>query len=336
MNEFTIPERPLDRFIELYDALRERKKWYESVMPLRYSALTLATVPGSAREITERIFAIADDLKSRAGWFGPLNSPIRFAVAAVLHADGDSAASFCKDVERIQKLMREEKMRRGAAYEVLAIMILRRTGERRSLSAVDVRRFAALFRRLREDHRWLTGADDYPMCALLSATGDPVEEIGPRVESCYRALRQGGLSQGNPLQSASHILYFCPRETKAAVEQFLALRDEFRAAKIRIFQTDYDELAALAFLDHDARAIVARVKEHRVPLSNLRPKPDRNTSFSLACGTTFLDLVRRDRDFKEIHDARLLVQIQGILAAQQAAAVAAVAATSAAAAASSS
>lgn len=335
MNEFTIPAQPLERFIELYDALRERKKWYESVMPLRYSALTLATVPGSAREITARIFKIADDLKARAGWFGPLNSPIRFAVAAVLHADGQSAEEFCRDVERIQQLMRNEKLRRGSAYEVLAIMILRRTSQGTRLSATDIRRFASVFRRLREDHRFLTGADDYPMCALLSATGDPVEEIGPRVEACYRALRRGGLSTGNPLQSASHILYFCPRDTDDAVAHFLALRDEFRAAKIRIFQTDYDELAALAFLDHDARTIVARVREHRIPLSRLRPKPDRNTSFSLACGTAFLDLVRRDRDFKEIHDARLLVQIQGILAAQQAAAVAAVAATSAAAAASS-
>lgn len=335
-SQFVLPERPLERFIELYAALRERKRWYDSVLPLRYSALTLATMPGSAQEVTDSILDLADRLKRAAGWFGPLNSPVRFVVAAVLYRDRRRVESFCSEVDRWRDALRAERLPRGAIYEVIAYLILQRTAAGTRTGSPDAQRFAAVFRRLREDHRFLTGADDYPACALLAGTDDAVERIGPEVEACYQQLRRKGFPIGNPLQTASHVLYFSPRPTPDAVRQFVALRDAFREAKIRIFQSDFDELAVLAFLEQDARRIVDLVVRHRRGVAEIRPRPDRSTSFSLACGTAFLELVRASQTLGTLHDATVLMQLQAVIAAQQAVAMAAAAGAASAAAASSS
>ena len=338
-----IPKDPLERFVELHAALVRRRKWYDSVMPLRYSAITVATTEGTAEELTEKIFSYAGSLKESAGWFGPLNSSIRFSVASVLVQAGVRPESFSRRVEELRSVFREEKLPRGAIYEVLAVLVLDRSKEEgRRANRSDVRRLAAIFRRLKEDRRWLTQADDFPACALLVSTGDEPEEIGPRVKDAYSRLRKAGLPPGNPLQAASHILYFCPVATDRAVDRFLELRRAFRALRLRVFQTEFDELAILSFLDTDADRLAQRVKTHREVLRDrLRPRPDRGTALSLAASTAFLEVLaeaqHRGRGQGRLAlDAGTLMQVQSVLAAQQTAAIAAVAATSAGAAAASS
>jgi hypothetical protein len=110
-----------------------------------------------------------------------------------------------------------------------------------------------------------------------------------------------------------------------ACARFEALWHEFRARGLRMLASDYDEIALLAFAPGTPSAIASRVLEHRASITALRPKPDRNTSFSLACGTAFLELVGSDRALRRLSRIQATVQIQSVLRARQAAATAAAA-----------
>jgi hypothetical protein len=58
MTEISQPERPLERFLELLDALLIEKRWFHDPTALRFAASSLLTTAGSARHI-------ASELRSR-------------------------------------------------------------------------------------------------------------------------------------------------------------------------------------------------------------------------------------------------------------------------------
>ena len=328
-----LPEDPLERFTAIYAALNAERSWRESASPLRFAALTAVTCPGEAHEVAEAIRDMAAAVKERAGWFGQLNSPLRFILSAMLVQRGDDAGAFLAEVERVREMFREAGLRRGGIYETMAIWVLRTDADLGPVTVETVERMRALYEVMKGYHWWLTGPDDFPACAILVGQEGTPEAIGAAIEQIYRALHDLGSSRGNPLQSAANLLYLSRLEPREAARRFHALADGFRAADVAIWQSDYDEVAILAFLDHPTGRIVERVLDRRRHMAALRPKPDRSLTFNLAASIAFIELVRCDRELKQISDAKALLDMQAILNAQQAAACAA--ATSAAVAASS-
>jgi len=328
---FLLCADPLARFGAIYRALLEHKRWSDDVTSLRYSALTLVTAEGEPDDVAQRLLGVADVLKEGAGWFGPLRSSIRFAVAAILLRSEQGATAFTDEVERVSRLLRERGMRRGSTYEVLAILILQQADPDRHVDDADVARMDALYRMMKEQHGWLTGPDDYPACALLAGRDEPVAELERRIEAAYEGLRAKGYSRGNKLQMASHVLCFDERPADEVVARFDELYQGFRARGLWMSSGDYDEIAVLTFLHHPVERILDRVAEHRAVICELPRRPSKDVGFSLACSTVFLELVQLTEDLRSISDATLLANVQAILSAQ-AAATAAAAASSAAAA----
>ena len=336
MSTYTLPEDPLERFIRSFQAVYADKRWTEDVSALRYAALTLATVEGDPGRLADELRSVADILKDRAGWFGPLNSSIRFGVAAMLMRHRDDPAAFCDEVERVEDMFREAGLRARSAFSVLAILILREQADDRRIRPDRIRRFCDIYREMKKHHRWLTGPDDYPACALLCQAEDAPSRIGERVEAFYEGLRDRDFQRGNGLQTVSHILFFNPASDQVALTRFRAIYDGFKEAGLWMNTGDYDEVAILSFLDHPVATVVRRTLEHRVKIAEMRPRPGKELSYSLACSTTFLELVQLNPELNRIHDVQNVMQIQAILQAQQAAMIAAAAGASAAAASSSS
>ncbi len=84
-----LPDDPLSRFRELYDALNAERGWWSDASPLRFAAVSALTCPGDPATVAAAIRRTADEIKAESGWFGALNSQLRFIVAAllVLHED---------------------------------------------------------------------------------------------------------------------------------------------------------------------------------------------------------------------------------------------------------
>ena len=298
MAEPILPERPLERFLELLDALLAEKRWTDDVSSLRYAASSLLTTPGDATVVAHDLRVLADDLKERAGWLGPLNSSVRFVIAAMLLQAGTDATSFSNEVERVEELFRKARLKRRRVYSSLAILLLvehaRRSG--RTVGAEFVSRFGAIYEEMKRHHGFLTGEDDYPACALLAGLDGAPTEIAARCERFYDGLRDLGFKRGNALQSVSHMLVFAPDADETVLHRFRALYDRFDDAGLWMHTGDYDEVAALSFLDHPAARVVDIALAQREIIAQHKPRPGKELSFSLACGTAFFTLAGEEGD----------------------------------------
>ena len=73
---------PVERYLEVFEGLKRRKRWSSGIEILRFATLTLAASdvadPDSELEETAKV------LSKEAGAFSPLSSSMRHAVAAIL------------------------------------------------------------------------------------------------------------------------------------------------------------------------------------------------------------------------------------------------------------
>jgi len=104
---------------------------------------------------------ISDDIKAQSGWFGDLNSPLRFIVSAMLYANDDGAAEFLAEIETVRQMFRTARLRRGGIYETMAILIMRLQADKQPIATSTVDRFQAIYEEMKRHHWWLTGPDDF-------------------------------------------------------------------------------------------------------------------------------------------------------------------------------
>jgi hypothetical protein len=260
-----------------------------------------------------------------------VGSSIRFIVAAILYQNGDSAKSFIKEVERVRKMFRAEKLHRALAMEMMAVLVLRVQTSGSTISRQTVRRFREIYDEMKQHHRWLTGADDFPACAILTGQRGTPRRIGDNTEEIYSELRARKFPSGNPLQTAANLLFLADGTPQQLADRTASLKAEFRSRKVRITQLNYDELAILAFLKQRPETVVADVVANREELRTVRPRFDAGTQFNAAVGVTFVKLSGAGATMGSVSQAKTLIDMQAVLAAQQAAAAAGAAAAAAAA-----
>ncbi|MFT7463195.1 MAG: hypothetical protein ACI9EF_001539 [Pseudohongiellaceae bacterium] len=325
MTQPVLPDRPLARFLALFDALLADKSWYDDATAFRFAASSLITSPGDPGKIANQLRSAAEVLKKDAGWTGPLNSSVRFVVAAMLLRADMSPEDFCAEAERVELLFKDHKLSRGTTYSRLAALLLiehgRNSGER--TNSERLRRFAALYAEMKSHHLFLTGQDDYPTCALLSCLDGSPTEIAQRCEVFYDGLRDLGFSRGNSLQTVSHMLVLAPGNHSAVMQRFRRLYDSFDNSGLWMHSGDYDEIAALSFLPHDTEIVVSTVFKHRETIAKHPPRPGKELSFSLSCSTGFLELAGDKQMNEQLRDTQNLLALQAIIQAQQAAMMAA-------------
>lgn len=325
-----LPEDPGTRFRELYEALNADRGWWEDAASLRFAACSAVTCPGHPNDVAAAIREVAEQIKKESGIFGQLRSSLRFIVATLLVLHEDSARDFTREVARVRELFRSVNLRRGGIYETMACLILRMRSDQAPVEMPQVLRFQALYEEMKRHHWWLTGPNDFPACALLVGRPGEPRDIGNDIEAIYQALDQIGFRGGDPLQTAANILYFSGLEPTDIATRYSQLASGFRDAKVRIWQSDYDELAILTFLtEHSVDTIIEKTLEHRAAVRELRPRPDASVTFNLGASLAFLDLAQHDHNWKRITDTKALLDMQAVINAQ--AAAAAVAASSAAA-----
>ena len=156
-----------------------------------------------------------------------------------------------------------------------------------------------------------------------------MEALAANVERVYQSLRDAGFSRGNKLQLVSQLLAVDPRGTDAGVQRFRRVADRLKDAHERIDSSRYDEIAMLALTQEAPARVVDRVLRYRDRLRGAKPRPSKDTAFSLAAGIALAEDSKRAGE-RSAGDLAALQAIQAILDAQQAVMIAAsTAATSA-------
>jgi Protein of unknown function (DUF4003) len=325
---------PTATYLETFEKLRKRKRWTTNTTILRFVALTLASLDlGDPHTALEHAAA---DLRKRAGWFSPLRSEIRYLVAAMILRRGRSIGRVHSRVLTTRKALQRLRVPRGAVRQMFAALLLVLHYEQGPVPPQTLRRVADILKRWKQDHRWLTGADDLPAAALHAMGDEAVETLSRNVEEAYQRLREAGFSRGNQLQLVSHLLGIDPRGVHSAVQRFAQMARDFKARGQSIRPQRYDEVAILTLIPGEPDGVARTVLAHRDRLRTARPRPSKEIAFSLATGITVSEKVRRSQELGTVRDLASLQMVQAILDAQQAAVMAAVVATTAASSASSS
>jgi hypothetical protein len=308
---------PFQRFLGIADALEADRRWYEDASPLRYAAMAAADTVGEPEDIAAGIRQVAETLKEGSGYFGELNGPLRFAIAAVIYQRQDTPETYLVEVERVRDMLRERKLRRGGIYEAIATLIMRVRNNCAPIRPETIDRFVAFYEALKADHWWLTGPDDFPACAILATRGGEVSRVAADIEELYQDLHKRRFFPGDSLQAASILLNLVGLPPALVTERFEQLYHNLRAARVTIVQDDYDELALLASLATPVDTVTERVIVLRDELLTLKPRPDRSIAFNMACGLAFQELSRTAEAVEGLTDAKILMDLQTLIAMRQ-------------------
>ncbi|HEY8377836.1 MAG TPA: DUF4003 family protein [Nannocystis sp.] len=308
---------PFERWSDLHRALDAERTWLQDKVPLRLAAVALVTTPGDADALAAAVRRTDARLATRVHWLNSVVSDsVRLLIAAQLVKHDDDPDQYLDEVERVRAMFRAARVRQAYSYEYVTVLLLRRVLAGAPIQPAHVARFRAIYEAMKRHHWFLTGPEDYPACAMLVARDDEPEAIGAGIDAVYHALhRHAGLWRGDPLQTAANVLYLGRIPPREAAARFVLLRNAFREAGARIGQGQYDELAILCFLPWPVEKVVEIVMDlyHRLRLAVAWI--DRGEALSLAAGLAFALLTESERALVPLADAKLLLDMQAIIAA---------------------
>jgi hypothetical protein len=315
----------IERYLEVFDGLRRRKRWSTGTEVLRFAALTLAATdmadPGVNLEDT------AKDLADEAGGLSPLGSAMRHAVAAILIRRGLDPAATVRRTKETLAIFKEFKLTRSGSQPLLAALILVLDADGGLPPRRNIARLKEIIDRWNKDHWFLTGVDDYPMAAMHATRDVSVEQLAIEVEEIYQLLRRAKFSSGEQLQLASHLLVFSDQGPREAAQRFERTAKALKGAKQRVWQSHYDEVAMLVLSGGHVEEIVPRVVAYRDRLRAVKPRPTSDIAFSLAAGVVLAEEAEKMAGLEGAATAASLRAVQAIIEAQQAAMVACIAAS---------
>lgn len=299
------------RYMDLYNAMKSNKSFFESGITFRHAAIAALALKHNPQNVAQTLKAYAGELKELGSIFNGTNvGEMRHLLAALILKYDDQPDAFMSAFKEARPLFREAKLSLNPFYTVMAVFVLRQNNGQKPLGESHVSRMASVYRAMKKHHRILTGVDDYPFAAFLSTRKGEVETIINRVENIYDSLVEQGFKRRNPLQLASHMLYVSEQTPAELGRRFRKLADTFRRSKIRIFTTDYDELALLSFLKQRPDSITRCVLGIREQLKSLRPRMDSETSFTIASILGFLEM------FDHAASAQDMAEVPSIVAAE--------------------
>jgi hypothetical protein len=317
----TAPERidPLARFLQLHRELDTGRGMLGDRVPLRLAAVGLITAEGDVPSLVARVRSCDAELATHFGWLSGVDQSVRLVLAAALVRANESAPEFVTALEHGRALLRSAKVRRGGVHEVLAMLVLRRVVGGGPIEPAHIERFQAIFAEMKRHHWFLTGPDDFTACAMLVGRRGTPAEIGEHCEAIYRRLADAPQTwAGDPLQNAANVLGLVELAPDEAAQRFLDVATALRAAGIRVRKAEYDEVAVLSFVPRAADKVARTVADFRQQIVAELAWTERELATSLAASLTFVRLLSDDDTIAALGDAKLLLDMQSVVAARQA------------------
>ena len=192
----------------------------------------------------------------------------------------------------------------------------------------------ALYKRMKEEHPFLTSSEDSVFAVLLAFSEKTDDALVEEMEACYSLLRKR-FPASNALQAASHVLTLSDGASEDKVNRLVTLYEGIRAAGGKFSRTDLATLAAVSILDADMDAVQRDMFEVDAFLAQQKGYglfgPGRATRMAHAAM-----IVSDEYAAREPVDAASLTSTLAMIAAQQAAMCAIIVASSTTAATSAS
>jgi hypothetical protein len=243
---------------------------------------------------------------------------------------------FFDNMLKVHEKMREAKFKKSVQLPLAAYTIVKEV----PMDEWDlvIKRMDEFYKKMKQNHFWLTSTDDYVFSAVLATTDLEVQVTSEKIEACYSLLNKEGLYKGNDLQTLSHILALGEEEVKVKCNKAIELFTGLKARKCKLQYSGLATLGLLTLVTTNVDKIVNEIVEVYEYIYEQKGygywSLDRSMRTILAA--TLVSDFYVDEIKKGVLQITLGNSINAIIIAQQQAAVAAACAASGAAAASAS
>lgn len=322
-------EQKLEQYIHIYGQLKGELKWKTS--DSRTGMMIAAMYAGSDKPFhLGRFLEISKYIKDEVGMFSYLKSYHRFVVAATLDIHFTYyKKAFQQFLDVYERLVAVGFTRSIFTYLAAAALLAEENGQ----YDARIEKSQQVYKRMKKDHFFLTGANDYPLTVLLAGQPEKVDTLMDRVERLYQKLATAGMYKGNDLQFLSHILSLNKDVSEdILVERYVNIWNMMKREKIKVKQMHYPAIGLLALLEdgekevHSVRAFIEKLQGDK----QFRWYKDANILIAIQL------FVNQKGAENQAANTGLQTMIEVLIQAQQAAMIAAITASSAAASSASS
>lgn len=307
----------MERYTRIFSELKERLRWKVSDQSLLMMVSSLYITNNRSFDI-ERFNDVAEHIKNNSGLFSPLRSQSRFTFAAMLDTRFDNPKEmFPHFMAAYDELVAGGFNRNIFTY--IAAMLLTTT-DANDLGSLS-ERARSIYKKMREEHLFLTSHSDYPLAVTLAQNDRPADELIFHIEDLYSKLSQNGFRKGNDLQSMSHILSL--HEHSSAddlVVKSTEIFDRMKKEGIKPKSMFYPQIALLTFIEKEMNTLT-EIKEIWEQLNAEKPfKWKKDINFMMAVSFVVSDKI----EDSSLLQTNLSTTIETLIQAQQAASIAAI------------
>lgn len=330
-------QRLCEDFVENRDLLRKKFKWENSYI---YPVCANIFCARGVRADADKLLDAKHLLKDRTGVFSNFRGSLTLPVCSMLAAK--SAPE-----QRLEAAMDNYKLLRGqfgpSSYLALAAFFLADMGVSGSRAQETAERGGRIYKRMKQEHRFLTSAEDSVFAVLMAFAEQSDDALIADTEACYALVKQR-FSGGNAAQSVSHVLALSQGTPEEKTQRFIQLYDAVRAAGGKYGKNyQLSTLAAVSVLDADVSEIVQNMMDVDAFLSEQKGygflAMDRKTRMMHAAMLVSADYCAQDAALAAVmkdsiselaSQTAVLAGTLAIIAAQQAAMCAVIASNTAA------
>lgn len=273
-------------------------------------------------------------IKNKTGMFSYYRSYHLFITCSQLITEYDNPEAAFDDLIQIEDMLKKHGFK-NSNYTSFAAFNIMKTSEKcdwnnRAAKSYDI------FKAMKDNHFWLTSADDYPVAALMSASEDSVSELSAYMEKCYTLLNNEGFSKGNGLQFLSHILTINHVSIEDKIKGCVRISNYLKENKIKLYSNSYSVIGIISlFGEYSIEAANELIEVYNYLKTQKSFKwsgKDMNVMFASALISEKYALKAKEQG---ILGTTISTSIEALIAAQMAATAAAIAGASAATASSS-
>lgn len=243
-----------DLFIENRELIKSEFRW-ESAYMYPLGAYILAVK--NRRADAELLRECNDLLKAHTGVFSNFRGTSKMATITGLSLSSQRERKL-NDILAIYDALKGV-LGRSEFMTVIADMLVEMIdqGQREAV----IQRTNRIYRRMKEEHPFLTSKEDSPYAALLAMSDRSEDELIHDMEACYDRLRNAPFSK-NALQSLSHILALSNVDVSVKCDRVIELYQSLKANG-HPYGKHYEisTMGILAMLDVDIAVLTREISE---------------------------------------------------------------------------
>jgi len=241
-------------FIVNRDLIRNTFPWESLYLP---PICAILCVQEGKIVTKEALLAAKELLNSRTGVFSNFRSTAKLAMVTML-ALAPRPETLLEGALKVYDALKEHFFT-SSFLPVAAMALAQRVDEADYTSLAA--RTKELYRRMRQEHPFLTSGEDSVFAAMLALSPLPDDAVIAETEACYELLKEA-LPIGNALQSLSHVLALSEGSPEKKCEKTISLYLRLRDRGLR-YGTSYElgTLGIPALLPEREDTLLARIEE---------------------------------------------------------------------------